>query len=260
MHPLYISHSVRVLCRLLRASLRRATEVWCCLSVRISDRFRTGYSVEGALLAPSPFILEHGHCFECAGNHPRSQLHTRTTELPTRRCAHERRRAHQGFPSLIGSPGHCCRLHLRRWGQARLGLKSGHSLSRFRFRRPFHYSSQMVHQKGLSRCSPCLYTPPARCSYVLPAASGTPHLAPAHTTPPSPPPPTPSDTILRQEVGTYWPAQAYGKLSNAQSATVKRKRASRTFCTSIPLRIPARLRTRPSPLVGKTRPRTVKRF
>ena len=231
MHPLYISHSVRVLCRLLRASLRRATEVWCCLSVRISDRFRTGYSVEGALLAPSPFILEHGHCFDCAG-----------------------------FPSLIGSPGHCCRLHLRQWGQARLGLKSGHSLSRFRFGHPFHYSSQMVHPTGLSRCSPCLYTPPARCSYVLPAASGTPHLAPAHTTPPSPPPPTPSDTILRQEVGTYWPAQAYGKLSNAQSATVKRKRASRTFCTSIPLRIPARLRTRPSPLVGKTRPRTVKRF
>ena len=76
MHPVYISHSVRVLCRVLRASLRQATEVWCCLSVRIADRIRTGYSVEGALLAASPFILEQGHCFECGGHHAQAYIST----------------------------------------------------------------------------------------------------------------------------------------------------------------------------------------
>ena len=41
------------------------SEVWCCLSVRVGDRLCTGYSVEGALLAPSPFVPEQGHCVNC---------------------------------------------------------------------------------------------------------------------------------------------------------------------------------------------------
>ena len=46
------------------------------MSVRIGDRLRTGYSVEGALLAASPFILEQGHCFECGGHHAQAYIST----------------------------------------------------------------------------------------------------------------------------------------------------------------------------------------